>query len=1010
MLKKLAKGLSFFLLISITFSFPVLRGEGQRQSYPVAPEITFFGKEETRWTENREIPLPLIMGQGIKEEPALSSLDMGMDTIGPVIKMTPSTTQPGCAYSSRFTRGMLVGDKDLYEKGRFHYLKGNYEDAIQTFRKLIQEHPSSSWNGPALYWMGEAAFHLGKNEEAFSYFEKVVEEYPNTEFYTYALYSSGWIQLKKEVYGEGQRLFHRVYERDRLHVISQSSLFWSGYCLYFLGRHGEAIRELETLLQEYPKGSWRPEAEYLMGINYLKLRQLDEATNLFRIFIKKYNQHPLEESVRYALAWSLVSLGHYTEGRKTFEDLLLAFPGTRLSDPIFWGIQKTYLGSDEVEKAIHFHQRFLSHFLSSPWAEESLFDIGQYYFGKKDYANAAMTFRQFLRNYPESELQARVHFMLGESLFNQKDYLGAMDAYRKVLDEKGKVILENQVLSRLGYANFYIKNYGEATRYWEKLLTSFPGLPQKNEILYWLAEASLLKQDFQGGAEYVDRLKGDSTLYPKGLNSLGWYYFQRRRWKEANDYFVRVLTEFPQYRSSPSISLMVGESYLNQDDYQRAKAYLMGLESLPGGEGDKEKANYLLGWIAYREEGFDEAIGYFQKLLESNPLSLYRDESQYWIAWSYFRKKSYRRGIEEFRRLIQQYPKSPFIPSSLLKIGDGYYNLKQYQQAVQAYLQVVKEHPKSTEAPEADYGVLLSLLQEKEYESFVARVDTFLKLYFQHPLASQVMLQLGNYYQQARMTEKAAKAYRELIRLYPQSEWAEEARFRIALILKKETKWVEMIEEMEKFIRQHPQSHLLVEAYVEVGEVYLLLKDYTKAVERYEWVVKNYPHHSFAKRAYLGTEKGYQSLGKTEETEKILKELVVKFPRDDVWFEGHLRLGLLYLAQKRFGEAISALSLAIRSPEEPTASQAQFKLGEAYLENDNREQAILQFSRVVYLYPHLSEITEEALLKLGPLYMEGKKFSEARQVYRKLLEKTRKEERRETAKKMLGQIDQRIVR
>jgi TolA-binding protein len=600
--------------------------------------------------------------------------------------------------------------------------------------------------------------------------------------------------------------------------------------------------------------------------------------------------------------------------------------------------------------------------------------------------------------------------MLGESLFNPKDYFGAIDAYRKVLEEKRKVRLENQVLSRLGYANFYIKNYDEAIRYWERLLTDFPDHPEKNEILYWLAETSLLKQDYRRSVGYVDRLKGDPILYPKGLSSLGWYHFQRRSWKEANDYFLKVLEEFPQYRSTPSISLMVGECYLNQNDYQQAKIHLIRLASLSEGDGDREKAHYLLGWIAYREERFDEAIGQFQRLLESNPLSSYRDESQYWIAWSHFREKNYERAIEEFQRLIQHYPESPFIPSSLLKIGDGYYNLQRYRQAVQAYLRVVKEYSKSKEAPEADYGILLSLLREKKYDSFIARVDTFLKLYPQHPLASQVLMQLGNYYQQSRMGEKAVKTFRELIRLYPQSEWAEEAQFRIALFFKKEKRWIETIEEMEKFIKHHPKSHLLVEAHMEVGDIYLLLKDYTKALERYEWVMKSHPQHSLVKKAYLGMEKGYRSLGKTEEAEKILKELVTKFPHDDIWFEGHFRLGLLYLTQKRFGEAISALSMAIRSPEELVASQAQFKLGEAYLGNENKEQAILQFSRVVYLYPHQSEIMEEALLKLGPLYMEEKKFSEARQIYRKLLEKTRREERREMAKKMLGQIDQGIIR
>ena len=583
MLRRLTKLFSFCLLISITLSFPVLKGEGQPRGLTGAPQITFFGKEETRWTEKREYPLPVIIGQGVKEEPQLGFFDLGEESIGPVKKMSPSATQPGCAYSSRFTRGMLIGDKAYYEKGRYHYFTGNYEDAIQAFEKIIQDYPNSPRRGAAHYWMGEAAFHQGKIEKALSSFQRVVEENPESEFYAYALYSCGWIQLKKEAYEEGHRFFHRVYEDKPLHPIAQSSLFWSGYCLYHLARYTESILEMETLLQKYPEGIWRPEAEYLLGIDYFRLHRFGEAVSLFLHFSKRYEQHPLEESVLYASAWSQVSLGRYTEGRKTFEEILLTFPGTKLSDPIFFGILKTYLGKHEIEKAVNFHQRFLSHFLSSAWAEQTFFEIGQYYFEEKDYTNAAALFQQFLRTHPESDLQERVYFMLGESRFNQKDYSRAIIAYHKVLEEKRKVGLENQVLSRLGYANFYVKNYDEAIRTWEKLLTDFPDDPQKNEILYWLAEVNLSQQDYPRAVGYVDRLKGDPMLYPKGLTSLGWHHFQRRNWREANDYFLKVVEEFPQYQTAPSIFLMVGECYLNQNDYQKAKIYLMRLISLSGG-------------------------------------------------------------------------------------------------------------------------------------------------------------------------------------------------------------------------------------------------------------------------------------------------------------------------------------------------------------------------------------------------------------------------------------------
>jgi TolA-binding protein len=266
-----------------------------------------------------------------------------------------------------------------------------------------------------------------------------------------------------------------------------------------------------------------------------------------------------------------------------------------------------------------FLSEFISQFLSSPWVEQILFDIGQYYFGKKEYANAANTFRQFLRTYHESDLREWVHFMLGESLFNLKDYSGAIASYHQVLEEKGRAVLEPQVFSKLGYTYFYLKNYEMAIQYWERLLAAFPNLAEKNEVFYWMAEASILKQDYKKGVGYVDKLRGDPTLYPKALNGLGWYHFQRREWKEANQYFLKFLKEFPQYRSTPSISLLVGECYLNQNDYQKAKSYLTRLSSMTEENGDKDKATYLLGWVAYREERFDEAIHHFKPSWNRTP-------------------------------------------------------------------------------------------------------------------------------------------------------------------------------------------------------------------------------------------------------------------------------------------------------------------------------------------------------------------------------------------------------
>ncbi len=54
-----------------------------------SPEIIFLGKEETKWTEEREVSLPLIVAQGFKQEPSAEAFDLREDQIGLTKKMSP---------------------------------------------------------------------------------------------------------------------------------------------------------------------------------------------------------------------------------------------------------------------------------------------------------------------------------------------------------------------------------------------------------------------------------------------------------------------------------------------------------------------------------------------------------------------------------------------------------------------------------------------------------------------------------------------------------------------------------------------------------------------------------------------------------------------------------------------------------------------------------------------------------------------------------------------------------
>ena len=71
----------------------------------------------------------------------------------------------------------------------------------------------------------------------------------------------------------------------------------------------------------------------------------------------------------------------------------------------------------------------------------------------------------------------------------------------------------------------------------------------------------------------------------------------------------------------------------------------------------------------------------------------------------------------------------------------------------------------------------------------------------------------------------------------------------------------------------------------------------------------------------------------------------------------------------------------------------------------DEESAKVEFMKVLYLHDDRGECVEEALLKVGRIYVDQKQWSEARQIYQKLFHTARSEETKEISRKMLKRVE-----
>ncbi len=83
----------------------------------------------------------------------------------------------GCVKNYKIYRNLHT-PKGMYDKGIDHYVKGDYQDAIKTFKDLKAKFPNAEkYRAWADYEIGFCYFHLGELDKSLKAFRVVLDEH-----------------------------------------------------------------------------------------------------------------------------------------------------------------------------------------------------------------------------------------------------------------------------------------------------------------------------------------------------------------------------------------------------------------------------------------------------------------------------------------------------------------------------------------------------------------------------------------------------------------------------------------------------------------------------------------------------------------------------------------------------------------------------------------------------------------------------------------------------------------
>jgi len=195
-----------------------------------------------------------------------------------------------------------------------------------------------------------------------------------------------------------------------------------------------------------------------------------------------------------------------------------------------------------------------------------------------------------------------------------------------------------------------------------------------------------------------------------------------------------------------------------------------------------------------------------------------------------------------------------------------------YKSAARQFDEVERQHPYSTWATKAQIMAAFSHYQANQYDEAVIGLDRFIRL---HPgnrdVAYAYYLKALSYYERisdvARdqlITEQALTALTEVVRRFPESKYARDAKLKIDLT------------------RDH-----LAGKQMEIGRFYLNRKHYLAAINRFRTVVDDYQTTTHVPEALHRLVEAYTALGVIDEARRVAAVLGHNYPGSEWYLDSY---------------------------------------------------------------------------------------------------------------------------
>ncbi len=307
-------------------------------------------------------------------------------------------------------------------------LSGNYDAALESYRKFLKNFPNSPNTGIIRLQMARVYYATKKTQDAINIYKEIMENPKNSiSMRMTAAKEAGLLFISEKLFNEAREKFDFIVENavdsntkyeakiqladifflEKKYAAASAefakiateektfrevALLKQINCFFSMKDYQKSIQLAESFMKEFPQGENFQNASFLYGMILLNLRKNDDALSAFADFAKNFPNHPDAPRAIFEIGNICFDIGNYKEADENYSKVFETYPKSELApNALYKRLYSHFLSGDEAsaEKDI---STLVKYYPESAFTVKGLFWQSDFYrdSGRNDKAEAVL--------------------------------------------------------------------------------------------------------------------------------------------------------------------------------------------------------------------------------------------------------------------------------------------------------------------------------------------------------------------------------------------------------------------------------------------------------------------------------------------------------------------------------------------------------------------------------------------------------------------------------------------